>query len=91
MTRTKAVGILRDFIHNNADNEGREEDTGEGPMDVLDWLDAELRREKPLLIHIDRDGESLCGMELHHGTVPLTTERGDVTCIGCWILRDEEA
>lgn len=50
-----------------------------------------LRAAKPLLIHIDRDGESLCGMELHHGSVPLTAERSEVTCVGCWILRDEEA
>lgn len=50
-----------------------------------------LRGAKLALVHINRDGESLCGMELHEGAVPLTTERRAVTCIGCWILRDEEA
>lgn len=49
MTRTKAVAILRDFIYNNATNEGRDEDTGEGLMDVLDWLNDELWRVKAAL------------------------------------------
>jgi hypothetical protein len=44
-----------------------------------------------LLVHIDRDGESLCGMELHEGVVPLTSERREVTCVGCAILREDEA
>lgn len=44
----------------------------------------------PLLVHIDRGGESLCGMETHEGVVPLAANRVDVTCVGCWILAVDE-
>lgn len=50
-------------------------------VEVGQLLDA-----KPLLVHVDSDGESLCGMETHWGIVPLTAERSKVTCVGCWIL-----
>jgi len=49
-----------------------------------------LRKAKPDLVHVDRNGESLCGMEVHEGPVPLTTVRAEVTCVGCVILVTEE-
>ena len=51
---------------------------------------AKFRDGRPLLIHLDRGGESLCGMEVHEGIVPLTKERSKVDCAGCWVHREDE-